>query len=180
MGLEGGQWRVGKASVSPTGKFVRPKQPAVDPSANTTAKNDLMAKSNSTVAGTFSVDGKPVNLKYAYALRKRKIFDEPEETITILATDKPVAEDVLLKSLSGLKTKEKVQGVLLMISTERSGRLAGSLLHRSFDKEIFNFNNKIDSLSIGKDRVTATHTTSDTEGTHKWNYSVTVDLPFKR
>lgn len=94
MHLEGGQWKVGKASVAPTGKFVRPK-PAIYPPAHTAAKNVVMAKSNGTVAGTFSVAGKMVNLKYVYAMRRAANPPISGAAIELFLTDQPVPEAIL-------------------------------------------------------------------------------------
>jgi hypothetical protein len=133
--------------------------------------------------GAVTVDGKTVNLKYAYALRKREFFDEPEETIKILATDKPVAEDVLLKFLytGGYNPKEgKVQGLLLTISPDNDKRLDVPILHQSADDGYINTNSAIEGLSITGERVTAKATEAGTQSGKNWNYSVSVDLPFKR
>jgi hypothetical protein len=133
--------------------------------------------------GTVTVDGKTVNLKYAYALRKREFFDEPEEKLEVLATDKPVAKDVLLKFLytGGYFTKEgKVQGVLLMISPHDDKRLDLMVLHQSADDGYINANSAIEGLSITGQRVTAKVTDAGTQSGKNWNYSVSVDLPFKR
>jgi hypothetical protein len=45
---------------------------------------------------------------------------------------------------------------------------------------VLNFESPVDGLSISKDRVAANLARSDSEGTHKWNTSVRVDISFKR
>jgi hypothetical protein len=56
------------------------------------AAQSAAAGSAGTASGTFSVDGKSVQLKYAYAMTQPNTFDEKKTDTAILLTDKPVPD----------------------------------------------------------------------------------------
>ena len=78
----------------------------------------LLLSKQGTAEGFLTVNGITINLKYAYAMRIRQFFDEPEEDIKVLVTDQVVPEDVLHNmfcitcSIEGdsLLKKEKFRG----------------------------------------------------------------------
>ena len=133
--------------------------------------------------GTLTVDDKTVNLKYAYGLRKREFFDEPEEEITILATDKPLGNDVLVDVLykGNNPTKFDIQGVEITIHAHTSKDFGIAICHKKIDgMGIISTLGAVEDLSITAGRITTK--TSDTHEAwgHRWKYSVSVDVPFNR
>lgn len=46
-----------------------------------------------TASGTFSIDGKSIQVRYAYAMAQPNSFEEKKTDTAILVTDRPVAED---------------------------------------------------------------------------------------
>jgi hypothetical protein len=51
--------------------------------------------SPSTASGTFTVNGKTVQLKYVYALMKPDLFHEEKDALYVVLSDAPIAEDKL-------------------------------------------------------------------------------------
>ena len=47
-----------------------------------------------SATGSFTVNGKTVNLKYAYAMEEQDAFDEKETVISVLLTTEPLSKDV--------------------------------------------------------------------------------------
>jgi len=136
-----------------------------------------------TAEGSLTVDDKTVDLKYAYALRKREFFDEPEEHIKILATDQPLSDEVLVEVLyKGMNpTKMDIQGVILHIYTYTSKSLDTDICHKKIDTGIIGTGGAVEGLSITRERITAKTSEAVTAKLgHDWNYSMSVDVPFER
>lgn len=136
-----------------------------------------------TAEGTLTVDDKTVVLKYAYALRKREFFDEPEEHIKILATDQPLSDEVLVNVLykDMDPTKMVIQGIILHIFAHTSKDFETTICHKRVDRGTLGLTGSaVEDLSITGGRITAKTTDTHEAWGHKWTYSVSVDVPFKR
>lgn len=68
-------------------------------------------------SGTLIAGGETVALKYAYARKERLFFDEPEEHVRVLMTDKAVAAELLPKAFESefLPSGIELRGVELLI-----------------------------------------------------------------
>jgi len=129
--------------------------------------------------GSLTFDDNTIDLKYAYALRTREFFDEPEEHIQILATDRPLSEKVLVEVLVEGKNPitMDIQGVVLNIYTHTSEDFGIDICHKSGS---LRSGAPVEGLSITARRITAkTSEVVEEARRHSWNYSVTVDVPFE-
>jgi hypothetical protein len=184
MFLEGGQWKIGKVSLSPTGKFVRPKQPALNPDANAASKNAAMAVSNGSVGGTFSVDGKTVNLKYVYALRRPSMPPMTAAALELLVTDKPVPE-AILKTITAKEMRlfyldedyfkgTSITGIFFWISKgsgnggDQVGYFQTLIAPESYQLDI----KKFSSFTMQKGKLKAKAVDKGEKGGIKWNYAL--------
>jgi hypothetical protein len=82
-----------------------------------------------TASGSFSIDGKSVELHYAYAMSQANQFDEKKTDTAILLTDKPLPESAFsgLKDLEGAGHGELRNSVLFVI--EEGGQAKREVIH---------------------------------------------------
>jgi hypothetical protein len=195
MYLENGQWKVGKQELEMTGKFVRPKKPAVTSSAKTAPANvpasakanpPAMANTSGTVTGTFLLDGKPVGLKYVYAQRRLASRHLKLMGIELLITDKPVPEK-LLKEINAAEYRlyylmedyfkdTSIKGLFYWIPESGASNEAGYFLTvigpESYAIESKNFS----SFVMQKGRLQAKAADKGELGEVKWNYALDISV----
>lgn len=89
-----------------------------------------------TVKGIFELDGKPIELKYAYAYlhdNAEGILSHPRE-LRILLTDREVAPDMLrggiFLPIEDLAKEDKVQGLLFELDPSKPNTIVSTLLSR--------------------------------------------------
>jgi hypothetical protein len=89
----------------------------------------LPSPSPGTASGSLSIDGKSVELHYAYAMSQANRFDETKTDTAILLTDRPLPESGLsgLKDLEGAGSGELRNSVLFVI--EEDGKAKREVIH---------------------------------------------------
>jgi len=83
-----------------------------------------------SASGTFTIDGKAVALRHAYAMRQPNTFDEKKNDTAILLTENPLPD----KKLEGLKDLESAsweKGSSLLLTLDDTGRAIREVVHHS-------------------------------------------------
>jgi len=82
-----------------------------------------------TASGSFTLDGKTIELRYAYAMAQANPFDEKKTDTAILLTDKPLPESAFagLKDLESAGRGEQRNSVLFVIA--EGGQATREVIH---------------------------------------------------
>ena len=81
-------------------------------------------------AGTFSIDGKAVALRHAYAMRQPSDFDETKTDTAILLTEDPLPPESFEK-LKDLESASHGKGNSLLLKLDESGSAIREVVHHS-------------------------------------------------
>jgi hypothetical protein len=130
--------------------------------------------------GEVVVNGKAIRLEYAYARRKRVFFDEPDENIQVVITNRPYTVDEIASLLDMNPVHRTMQGLVLSFSNNPS-LSAGLTVHKAIETNSF-LPGTADpgDFLIKPDRITGKTSGSDKIFNEKWSYSFSIDVPFKR
>ncbi len=131
--------------------------------------------------GTFTVNGKTMNLKYAYATTKANPFDKKKTDVFVIVTDKDLPEGALFDEFAQMDLSDKgISGFTVEIDADKSVN-SGTLFSPAF-KKMHQFS------SVGKQKVDLkTMTKSSVAGTismpaddffdEKYQFTATFDVP---
>jgi hypothetical protein len=189
MRLIDGRWKVDGSQQQLTGRIVkssvRPagKAPAAKPKA--APVRGPMAKSNGAVAGSFTINGRPVRLRYVYAMRRQASPPNHHGLIDLYITDQPVPEEVFRKIAED-------EYHLYYVNSEHFQGTPVRGMHLCIDKgrsfgEVSYFwtlitpdaatSDMIDfaSFNIQKGKLQARTSGKGDRGGLKWNYSLSIN-----
>jgi len=134
-----------------------------------------------TAEGTLTVNGSQINLKYAYAARKRLFFDEPEESMPVLITDRPVSKEDLLRTF---RDKELIapgfQGILVTFTNQKISFLSMFIFHQSLESGVFATATGAEEVTITKENISAKVVGEDKTTRDRWTYSVKFSASFNK
>lgn len=134
-----------------------------------------------TAKGTFSIDGKSVEVHYAYALSQPNTFDEKKSDTAILLTEKPLSE----KELEGASDLEKAgrgtrRNSVLFVLDEGGRPIREVVHHDALGDDSLQMSgmthSDFQSEYQGKDRIQGTIRTKGSEEFLKHKYA--TDLRF--
>ncbi len=137
----------------------------------------------SPVKGTFTANGKTVNLKYAYATTKKNPFDKKKTDVFVIVTDKDLPAGALFDefALMGL-ADQGISGFTVEIDADKTLN-SGTLFSPAF-KKMHQFSSigkqKLDLTTMTKDRVAGTISMpADDFFDEKYQYTATFDVPIQ-
>lgn len=137
------------------------------------------AAAGGTASGTYSIDGKSVTLKYAYAMAQPNTFDEKKTDTAVLLTDQPVtdAELAAAKELGRVATGAGRNSVLFEI--DETGRAMREVIrHESLGEMSLQMSGMTHAdVKLGPrtgDRVEGSAETKDAEDFLKHKYAIHV------
>jgi hypothetical protein len=132
-----------------------------------------------TANGKMTYEGETVALKYAYAKRFKLFFDEPEDYMIVLLTDKTIPEPSRLEIFEKngwLYSKYKLQGMVLMI--DQFGRINGGGVESKSDALSTNlFTPKQCALENGRIKGQTSYDKERRMSKDERDFSVTFDAP---
>lgn len=130
-----------------------------------------------TVTGTFSIDGKSVTFRYAYAMAQPNTFDEKKTDTAVLLTDQPIpdAELAAAKDLGRVQTGAGRNSVLFEI--DEGGRAMREVIrHASLGETSLQMSGMTHAdVKLGSrtaDRVEGSADTKDAEDFLKHKYAI--------
>ena len=129
-----------------------------------------------TAVGSVVVNGKKMKLEYAYARRKRVFFDEPDELVEVLITDRPCKVEEIATILEMYPGDTTPQRLVLKFSNNPT--VTGHLEIFTPDGYYPDSAEAKDFL-IKKDRISGRTKGTGASFKEKWSYSVSLDVPFK-
>jgi hypothetical protein len=132
-----------------------------------------------TAQGTAIVNGKKIELKYAYARRKKVFFDEPDELIEVVITNRPYQAEEIVTLLDNNPNSRSLQGLILAFSNNPTVT-ATLFVHKSAEPRYLPSRLEPNDFAITRDRISGKTKGSDEAFKEKWSYSVSLDVPFKR
>ena len=81
-------------------------------------------------SGSFSVDGRAVTLRYAYAMTQPDVFDEKKTNTAILLTEKPLPESAL-GSVKDLESAGRDQTNWILVRLDEKGSAIREVVHHA-------------------------------------------------
>ena len=130
--------------------------------------------------GEVVVNGKAIKLEYAYARRKKVFFDEPDEKIQVVITNRAYTVEEIASLLDMTVNKRPLQGLVLTFSNNPN-MSAGLSVHKAVDPpDSVPGNVKMGDFLIKPDRISGKTKGADDFFKDKWSYSFSIDVPFKR
>jgi hypothetical protein len=132
--------------------------------------------------GTFTANGKKVNLSNGYAANRKNPFDKTKTDVFLVFTDKEIPAEAIFDDfgLMGLADKG-ISGVTVQIAAENKRANSGTMFSPNFKKmKQFSVSGsqKVEITSWTKDRVAGTVSIpADDFFDETYEYSVTFDLP---
>jgi hypothetical protein len=135
-----------------------------------------------TAKGTLTVNGKTVQLKYAYAAQREDPFDKKKTAIQVLITDQQVPADAARDEfkLMEVRDKQHINGVSILV-TDDQRIVSGGLYSPNLKKMDFVSGvgmQKLELTAMTKDRI-AGHVAvpKDDFFDNVYSYDVTFDAP---
>lgn len=132
-----------------------------------------------TADGQLTVNGTAIRLKYAYAMRTRAFFDEPEEIVVVLITDHALSdEDVLHALTNGAPVRESVQGVQLRLHAHDPSFVQAIILHRSLESGFDITAAEARDVAITRGQIVGRASGEGRVSDSSWTLSVSFNSPF--
>jgi hypothetical protein len=138
-----------------------------------------------TASGTFSIDGKSVTLKHAYAMGQPNTFDEKKTDTVILLTEKPLAEGALAEIESLQDAARGMENYLVYKLNEKGESISEIVHHRALGERSLQMsgmtNADFRSEAFTPQRVAGTFATKGAEDFmgHPYEIRVRFDAPVK-
>lgn len=133
--------------------------------------------------GTFTVNGKTVTLKNAYATNKKNGFDKTKTDVFIIVTDKELPPGALFDEFAMMSlTDQGISGFTIEVDPDKQV-ISGTLFSPAF-KKMHQFSSvgkqKLDLKTWSKDHVAGSVTMpADDFFDEKYQYSATFDVPIQ-
>ena len=132
------------------------------------------------VISTLTVDGQTMKLAHAYARRKRVFFDEPDELIEVMVTEKayPAAG---IPTLFDKRTDDSpVHGIVLIVANNPAPSVGIRMRYRSSSPGDFTPTGaEIGDFSITKGAISGRSEKKREDFGKKWSYTLRLDVLFK-
>ena len=136
-----------------------------------------------TAKGSFTANGKKVNLNYAYATTKKNPFDKKKTDVFVIVTDKDIPPGAQFDEFALMDLTDKgISGFTVEIDSEKS--LNGGTLFSPAFKKMHQFSSvgkqKLDITTFTKDHIAGTVSMpADDFFDEKYQYTATFDLPIE-
>lgn len=136
-----------------------------------------------TAKGSFTANGKKVNLNYAYATTKKNPFDKKKTDVFVVVTDKDIPPGAQFDEFALMDLTDKgISGFTVEIDPDKSLN-SGTLFSPAF-KKMHQFSSvgkqKLDIKTLTKDHIAATVSMpADDFFDEKYQYTATFDVPIE-
>lgn len=168
--------KCGKASDASFEVSLKGEPPCKEHEGTPTQETPVIRSEQGTAQGRFTMNGSSIELKYAYAQRKRVFFDEPDEAIVVVISEHALSDQEVTDILNQ-PDERKIQSLKVGFGCEND--IAGVRIVWK-GKDPINHFTYIEGLSITKERVSLRLSDDKEVFRDRFSYSVSVDVPFRR